>query len=78
MIQELELPEASVEAKDEPNLCHRICLCNEFLAICGKDVTDDLFIEYEEESPAPACPTCVELTPFWLCPWCGLRWDEED
>ena len=74
---EVERPQELIEAKEDRELCHRICTCNEDLAICGRDVAGDVLYEYDEDSPDPDCPECVTLTPFWLCARCGKAWDEE-
>lgn len=76
MIKEAELPVP--QEASSPELLHRVCTCNETLGICGHDGTGEAMYDYDEVSPDPECPTCVAMTPFWLCPVCLYRWDEVD
>jgi hypothetical protein len=68
----LELAE---EVEEEPSWCHRICMCQENLALCGRDVTDEPLYEYDEMAPEPDCPACVDVTPTWVCPVCQYYWN---
>ena len=77
MIKEQELI-SEVTASLDDGVTHRICTCRENEALCGADVTDEDMIEFDEHSDLPECVKCVRMTPYWICPVCLYRWDEEE
>jgi hypothetical protein len=53
----------------EDNVAHLVCHCNDDVALCGKDVTNDAWTDSE------TCPMCeaVDELHAGKCPRCGCE-----
>lgn len=56
-----------VEVDDDPDVGHYVCDCDQDIALCGWDVTNEPWVT--EESEIPTCPMCLDML-SGPCPRC--------
>lgn len=67
MTQTVISPAEVTDDNDDDGLIHSVCICNEDIALCGEDVTDDPWTTYEECLPED----CIVCEMMEICPKCG-------